>query len=70
MGEEMEKPAQAMIDAAFISGGWVILNNCHLALEYMAEMEVILNPKDKEIHPNFRLWISCEPSPEFPLGLL
>jgi len=70
MGEEMEKPAQAMIDAAFISGGWVILNNCHLAIEYMGEMEIILNPKDKEIHPNFRLWISCEPSPEFPLGLL
>lgn len=36
----------------------------------MAEMEDILNPKDKEIHENFRLWITCEPNKNFPLGLL
>jgi len=70
MGEGQEKEAQAKIDAGFISGNWVILNNCHLALEYMAELEVILNPKDKEIHPDFRLFISAEPSKDFPLGLL
>lgn len=33
-------------------------------------MEDILNPKDKEIHEDFRLWITCEPHKEFPLGLL
>jgi len=51
-------------------GFWVILNNCHLSLEFMAEMEDILNPKDKEIHELFRLWITCEPHKDFPLGLL
>jgi dynein heavy chain len=36
----------------------------------MAEMEAILNPKDKVLHEDFRLWITCQPHPEFPLGLL
>jgi dynein heavy chain len=36
----------------------------------MAEMEQILFPKDKVIDPNFRLWITCEKTNEFPLGLL
>ena len=36
MGEEMEKPALDMIKAGFVTGRWVILNNCHLSLEFMA----------------------------------
>ena len=36
MGEEMEKPALDMIKAGFVTGKWVILNNCHLSLEFMA----------------------------------
>lgn len=47
-----------------------MLNNCHLSLEFMAQMEDILNPKDKEIHDDFRLWITCLPDNNFPLGLL
>lgn len=51
-------------------GKWVMLSNCHLSLEFMSELEEILNPKDRVVDPNFRLWISCEPHPEFPLSLL
>lgn len=36
----------------------------------MAKMEEILNPKVKEVHEDFRLWITCQENPEFPLGLL
>jgi dynein heavy chain len=36
----------------------------------MAEMEEFLNPKDKVVDPNFRLWITCQPANDFPLGLL
>mmetsp|Transcript_3612 Transcript_3612/g.4815 ORF Transcript_3612/g.4815 Transcript_3612/m.4815 type:complete len:1018 (+) Transcript_3612:3935-6988(+) len=70
MGEEQEIIAKKHIDDAFRDGFWVILNNCHLSLEFMAEMEEILNPKGKEIHEQFRLWITCEPNKDFPLGLL
>jgi dynein heavy chain len=50
MGEEMEIPAKANITNGFRDGFWVILNNCHLSLEFMAEMEDILNPKGVEVH--------------------
>lgn len=70
MGEEQEKPALDMIKSGFQTGRWLVLNNCHLSLEFMGEMEEILNPKGVEVHPDFRLWITCEPHNDFPLGLL
>ena len=70
MGEEQEKPALEMIKIGQATGVWLILNNCHLSLEFMAQMEVILNPKGKEVHEDFRLWITCQMDPTFPLGLL
>jgi len=70
MGEEMEGPALAQIREGFRTGDWVVLNNCHLSLEFMAEMETILTPKDVEVHEEFRLWITCAPDPAFPLSLL
>ena len=70
MGEEQEIIAKKHIDDAMRDGFWVILNNCHLSCEFMGEMEEILNPKGKEMHETFRLFITCEPTREFPLGLL
>lgn len=70
MGEGMEEPALQNIEVAQRDGNWVILNNCHLSLEFMATMEEVLNPKGKEIHESFRLWITTEPHKKFPLGLL
>lgn len=70
MGEGMEEPAMLNIDNAQRDGNWVILNNCHLSLDFMAKMEEICNPKDKDVHENFRLWITTEKHNKFPLGLL
>jgi len=70
MGEEQDIPAQKLIDAGMVSGEWAILSNCHLSLDFMAKIEDILTDKDRHIHPDFRLWISCEPHKEFPLSLL
>lgn len=70
MGEGMETMANKHIAVFMRDGGWLILNNCHLAIPYMAEMEDIMNPKGKEIHDNFRIWLTTESVPDFPLGLL
>lgn len=70
MGEEQERPALEMIKIGQATGVWLILNNCHLSLEFMATMEEVLNPKGVEIHDEFRLWITCAPDNNFPLGLL
>jgi len=61
MGEEQEILAIKLIEQGFISGKWVVLNNCHLSLEFMATMEDLLNPTDKVVDEDFRLWITCEP---------
>jgi dynein heavy chain len=59
------------MDDGMLTGKWVILQNCHLNIEFMGEMEERLNPKDKVVHEDFRLWITCQPcGSDFPLGLL
>ena len=69
MGEGQDVYAREAMKNAFLVGGWVILYNCHLGLEFMAQMEMILG-KDVEIDPDFRLWLTCEPRASFPIGLL
>jgi len=69
MGEGQEKVAREKNAAAFITGGWVILHNCHLGIRYMTEVEETLM-KTSEIHEEYRLWITCEITPMFPIGLL
>ena len=50
---------------------WVLLQNCELMLELMDEMEQIIGKyKETYLDPNFRLFITALPHPEFPLGLL
>ena len=69
MGEGQEIIALNKIRDGFLSGSWVILQNCHLGLGFMAEIEGILG-KAEQIEDDFRLWITCESTPKFPIGLL
>ena len=39
MGEGQEKVAREKNNAAFITGGWLVLQNCHLGINYMNEVE-------------------------------
>jgi len=69
MGEGQEVVARRKNNDAFITGGWVILQNSHLGIGYMNELEDVLG-KTPDIDPDFRLWITCEITPRFPIGLL
>eukprot|EP00933_Yihiella_yeosuensis_P062144 TRINITY_DN65084_c0_g1_i1.p1 TRINITY_DN65084_c0_g1~~TRINITY_DN65084_c0_g1_i1.p1 ORF type:complete len:833 (-),score=116.83 TRINITY_DN65084_c0_g1_i1:79-2385(-) len=69
MGEGQEKVAREKNNAAFITGGWVILQNCHLGIDYMNEVEETIM-KSQEVDPSYRLWITCEITSRFPIGLL
>merc|ERR1719199_1560677 len=69
MGEGQEKVAREKNNAAFLTGGWVILQNSHLGIGYMCELEDVLL-KTPDIDEDFRLWITCEITPRFPIGLL
>lgn len=74
MGQGQEIKAAQMMDGAVVTGSWVLLQNTHLGLGYMRTLEEYIMTKNADtqnpIEPNFRLWITSEPHPVFPIGLL
>mmetsp|Transcript_5388 Transcript_5388/g.12712 ORF Transcript_5388/g.12712 Transcript_5388/m.12712 type:complete len:4322 (-) Transcript_5388:507-13472(-) len=69
MGQGQEVIARKYMATASLEGQWVLLQNTHLGLAYLSEVESFL-VKEENIHEDFRLWITAEPHPQFPIGLL
>ena len=75
MGQGQEPVALRGIDDAIHNGSWLLLQNCELGLGLMSTMEQRLKHKysltyNTDEHLNFRLFLTANPHPEFPLGLL
>jgi dynein heavy chain len=80
MGEGQEKYAREKIQNGLQNGTWTILQNCHLGLGFMERLDYFYSGNYDEFgppgatfedaHPDFRLFITCEPHNKFPLGLL
>lgn len=70
MGENQDATARSFVEKARETGDWVLLQNCHLGLSFMAELDGILKNQDLEFNEGMRIWLSCEPRNEFPIGLL
>jgi len=77
MGQGQEPAARKLLEQGITEGIWVLLQNCHLGLSFMSECQewVTALPKLEEttpgsVQPVFRLWITAEPHPKFPIGLL
>jgi dynein heavy chain len=69
MGQGQEIIARKYLTTATTEGQWVLLQNTHLGLSYLTEIENFF-AKAEELHEDFRLWITAEPHPLFPIGLL
>lgn len=73
MGQGQEIHARKLIEKSLVEGSWVLLQNCHLGLEYMTEVTnqlMDLERANEGFHEMFRLWITTEGHPQFPITML
>uniref|UniRef100_A0A1A8GI94 Dynein, axonemal, heavy chain 10 n=1 Tax=Nothobranchius korthausae TaxID=1143690 RepID=A0A1A8GI94_9TELE len=69
MGQGQEKVALDWLETAAYHGQWLMLQNCHLQVKWLKELEKALE-KIAKPNPNFRLWITTNPIKDFPVGIL
>ncbi|XP_006898632.1 PREDICTED: LOW QUALITY PROTEIN: dynein heavy chain 9, axonemal [Elephantulus edwardii] len=75
LGQGQEVVAEAALDLAAKKGHWVILQNIHLVAKWLSTLEKKLEEHSENSHPEFRVFISAEPSPSaashiIPQGIL
>jgi dynein heavy chain len=54
------------------NGHWIYLANCHLSLSFLKELEKIIESLEinkYEVHDTFRLFLSTDPHPNFPISI-
>ncbi|XP_031370853.1 dynein heavy chain 2, axonemal [Apis dorsata] len=72
LGQGQAPIATRMIEVGAKEGAWVFLANCHLSLSWMPKLDKIVEMlgASKTLHPQFRLWLSSSPTPQFPISIL
>lgn len=64
-----EQVALQLLEMAVARGQWLMLQNCHLLVKWLKDLEKSLERITKP-HPDFRLWLTTDPTEGFPIGIL
>lgn len=71
LGRGQEKIAISAIEAFRSRGGWLLLQNCHLAPSFMGKLEDIVDNFDTNWpDKDFRLWLTSASTEIFPSSIL
>ncbi|ORC93797.1 putative dynein heavy chain [Trypanosoma theileri] len=71
LGQGQGEEAMKLVEVGVVRGQWVLLQNCHLLTKWMKELEKFIEKMDQSPPlEEFRLWLTTEPSKEFPMGIL
>uniref|UniRef100_A0A7S3YCE3 AAA+ ATPase domain-containing protein n=1 Tax=Lotharella globosa TaxID=91324 RepID=A0A7S3YCE3_9EUKA len=71
LGQGQAAEAQMLLEMGAKKGHWIILQNCHLMLSWLPTLEKWLEGlATKTPHEDFRLWLTTDPTPKFPLSIL
>ena len=73
LGEGQGPSAERLVrDAQNGSGGWVVLQNCHLYPSWMADLERLVESvaATEKLPPHFRMWLTTAPASSFPVAVL
>ena len=70
LGRGMEGKVFEDVANAYARGYWVLLQNCDLLPKCIKQLEKRLEGETKKAHEDFRLWMTTQPTTEFPLGIL
>ncbi|KAL5021561.1 hypothetical protein ScPMuIL_000716 [Solemya velum] len=69
MGQGQEVHARRMMSQGLVNGGWLLLQNCHLSLDFVSEMMDTL-VETEHINDEFRVWVTTEVHLKFPISFL
>eukprot|EP00727_Mastigamoeba_balamuthi_P006867 m51a1_g2800 putative dynein heavy chain axonemal (4501) ;mRNA; f:77561-92205 len=69
LGQDQGDPAAQLVENGAARGQWIVLQNCHLLPSWLPTLEKLLEKLDKS-SKDFRLWLTTEPTRQFPVGIL
>ena len=70
LGQGQGKIAKELVTLGYTKGLWVLLQNCHLSISWMPQLELICEGLNENMHKDFRLWLTSMPTSSFSIPIL